>query len=62
MRPTYIKLVGFDTEHTRFARKYGLYLYRERLVDDYSEEDIGVCFVSFRFHAVCIYLVGCLLT
>lgn len=43
MLPTYIKLLGFDTEHTRFASKYGLYLYRERNVDEYSEGDIGVC-------------------
>lgn len=49
MLPTYIKLGGFDTEHTRFASKYNLYLYRERGVDDYSEEDIGVCFVNRPF-------------
>lgn len=42
MRPTYIKLLGFDSEHTRFASKYGLYLYRERGVDEYNEQDIGV--------------------
>lgn len=29
MRPIYGKYKGFDTEHTRFASKYGLYLYRE---------------------------------
>lgn len=49
MLPTYIKLGGFDTEHTRFASKYNLYLYRERGVDDYSEEDIGVCCPFFFF-------------
>lgn len=49
MLPTYIKLLGFDTEHTRFASKYGLYLYRERNVDAYSEEDIGVCLVQLAF-------------
>lgn len=42
MTPTYIKLIGFDTEHTRFATKYGLYLYREEGVDEYSQENIGV--------------------
>lgn len=42
MRPSYIKFKGFDTEHTRFASKYSLYLYREDLVDEYSEENIGV--------------------
>lgn len=30
MRPSYIKLSEFDTEHTRFASKYSLYLYREQ--------------------------------
>lgn len=42
MRPSYIKFRGFDTEHTKFASKYSLYLYREDLVDVYSEENIGV--------------------
>ncbi|GKT80250.1 GPI inositol-deacylase [Colletotrichum tofieldiae] len=28
MRPSYIRLRDFDTEHTRFATKYSLYLYR----------------------------------
>lgn len=51
MLPTYIKLGGFDTEHTRFASKYNLYLYRERGVDDYSEEDIGVCYLFPRLMA-----------
>jgi hypothetical protein len=34
MRPSYAKLNDFDTEHTRFASKYSLYLYREQGVDD----------------------------
>ncbi|KAK2064306.1 PGAP1-domain-containing protein [Colletotrichum caudatum] len=34
MRPSYIRLRDFDTEHTRFATKYSLYLYREQGVDD----------------------------
>ena len=42
MNPTFIKLLGFDNEHTRFASKYGLYLYREGGVDEYNEENIGV--------------------
>jgi glycosylphosphatidylinositol deacylase len=33
MRPEYIKQTGFDSEMTRFAGKYGLYLYREKGVD-----------------------------
>ncbi|RMZ77802.1 hypothetical protein DV737_g4165, partial [Chaetothyriales sp. CBS 132003] len=42
MRPTYIKLSGFDTEHSRFAAKYHLYLYREEGVDEYSVDNIGL--------------------
>lgn len=34
MRPSYIKLSEFDTEHTRFASKYSLYLYREQGLDN----------------------------
>jgi GPI inositol-deacylase len=34
MRPSYARLNDFDTEHTRFATKYSLYLYREQGVDD----------------------------
>lgn len=34
MRPSYAKLSDFDTEHTRFASKYSLYLYREQGVDE----------------------------
>lgn len=33
-RPIYIKFSDFDTEHTRFARKYNLYLYREGGFDE----------------------------
>lgn len=42
MSPTFIRMVGFDTEHTRFASKYNLYLYREEGVDPYSHENIGL--------------------
>ncbi|KIW58440.1 hypothetical protein PV05_02961 [Exophiala xenobiotica] len=42
MSPTYIKLSGFDTEHSRFATKYSLYLYREEGVDDYTQDNIGL--------------------
>ena len=34
MRQAYAKLDGFDTEHTRFASKYSLYLYREEGIDE----------------------------
>jgi hypothetical protein len=33
MYPSYAKLSDFDTEHTRFATKYSLYLYREQKMD-----------------------------
>ncbi|KAF4982918.1 hypothetical protein FZEAL_1546 [Fusarium zealandicum] len=33
MRPSYVRYTDFDTEHTRFATKYSLYLYREQGVD-----------------------------
>ena len=42
MSPTYLKLSGFDTEHSRFASKYHLYLYREEGVDDYTQENLGL--------------------
>ena len=38
MRPAFVNLDHFDTEHTRFATKYSLYLYREGGID----EDIRV--------------------
>jgi glycosylphosphatidylinositol deacylase len=34
MRPAYAKLEDFDTEHTRFASKYSVYLYREVDIDE----------------------------
>ncbi|EGX94661.1 GPI inositol-deacylase [Cordyceps militaris CM01] len=34
MRPSYIHFREFDTEHTRFATKYSLHLYREQGLDD----------------------------
>lgn len=34
MWPNYFKYDGFDTEHTRFATKYSLYLYREGGMND----------------------------
>lgn len=39
MRPAYVKLNDFDTEHTRFGSKYSLYFYRELEVD----EEVKVC-------------------
>lgn len=34
MRAGFAKFVDFDTEHTRFASKYSLYLYREGGIDE----------------------------
>jgi hypothetical protein len=45
MSPIYLKAKDFDTEHTRFASKYNLYLYRENGVD----EDYPVCYL-FCWH------------
>ncbi|KPI43387.1 GPI inositol-deacylase [Cyphellophora attinorum] len=44
MTPTYIKMEGFDSEYSRFASKYGLYLYREEGVDQYdaANGDLGL--------------------
>jgi glycosylphosphatidylinositol deacylase len=39
MRPSYSRYSDFDTEHTRFASKYSLYLYREGSLD----EDTRAC-------------------
>ncbi|CZR46455.1 putative sphingosine-1-phosphate lyase [Fusarium proliferatum ET1] len=33
MRPSYVRFTEFDTEHTRFATKYSLYLYREQGIE-----------------------------
>ena len=44
MSPIYLKAKDFDTEHTRFASKYNLYLYRENGVD----EDYPVCVAPQR--------------
>ncbi|PLB46066.1 negative regulator of COPII vesicle formation [Aspergillus steynii IBT 23096] len=42
MSPSFLHMVGFDTEHTRFASKYNLYLYREAGVDPYTQENLGL--------------------
>ncbi|KJZ78116.1 GPI inositol-deacylase [Hirsutella minnesotensis 3608] len=46
MRPSYIHFSNFDTEHTRFATKYSLYLYREQGIDhDEKLQGIPVLFI-----------------
>ncbi|PWY90763.1 GPI inositol-deacylase [Aspergillus heteromorphus CBS 117.55] len=42
MSPTFIRMDGFDTEHTRFASKYNLFLYREAGVDSYHQDNLGI--------------------
>lgn len=43
MRPSYAKLDEFDTEHTRLASKYSLYLYREQGIDHDTKVRWGFC-------------------
>lgn len=57
MSPTFIRMLGFDTEHTRFASKYNLYLYREEGVDPYNQENIGVSSLATLDVIPLIYLV-----
>ncbi|KAI6811597.1 GPI inositol-deacylase-like protein [Hortaea werneckii] len=46
MRPAFARFADFDTEHTRFASKYSLYLYREGGVDeDTRVKGIPVIFI-----------------
>ncbi|KAM7217530.1 GPI inositol-deacylase [Rhypophila decipiens] len=46
MRPSYARLDDFDTEHTRFASKYSLYLYREQGIDnDVKVKGVPVLFI-----------------
>ena len=42
-RPIYIRFSDFDTEHTRFASKYNLYLYREVGFDE--DPKVRICMV-----------------
>jgi hypothetical protein len=51
MRPIFHKFDDFDTEHTRFASKYSLYLYREGGIDEDSK-------VSYRITKVSTLLIG----
>ncbi|MCJ1474460.1 GPI inositol deacylase [Lambiella insularis] len=47
MSPMYAKLSDFDTEHTRFASKYSLYLYREDGIDqDTRVKGVPILFIT----------------
>ncbi|KAI8339120.1 PGAP1-like protein-domain-containing protein [Chlamydoabsidia padenii] len=50
MRPLYLKQDGFDSEMTRFAGKYSLYLYREKGVD-LAEQPTGIPVLFIPGHA-----------
>lgn len=46
MRPSFVKLSDFDTEHTNFASKYSMYLYREGGIDhDEKVKGVPVLFI-----------------
>ncbi|KAJ5063071.1 PGAP1-like protein-domain-containing protein [Bipolaris maydis] len=45
MRPSYTRFGQFDTEHTRFATKYSLYLYREASLDQDARACVPVLFI-----------------
>jgi glycosylphosphatidylinositol deacylase len=46
MRPMYSRFDDFDTEHTRFASKYSLYLYREWGIDEeFTVKGVPVLFI-----------------
>lgn len=46
MRPTYSKFDKFDSEHTRFASKYSLHLYREWGIDEeFTVKGVPVLFI-----------------
>lgn len=47
MRPIYAKYEGFDSEWTRFASKYGLYLYREGGINEDFQVSRGTLAIDF---------------
>ena len=46
MRPSYVRYTEFDTEHTRFATKYSLYLYREQGIEPADKVCITISQIS----------------
>jgi len=49
MRPAFFRFQDFDTEHTRFATKYSLYLYREGGIDDDARVPSPTPIISFLY-------------
>lgn len=47
MRPAFAKLEDFDTEHTRFASKYSVYLYREVMVNEDTKVYYMIIYIWF---------------
>jgi glycosylphosphatidylinositol deacylase len=45
MASAFVRFPDFDTEHTRFATKYSLHLYREMGIDD-EDPRVGVCLAT----------------
>jgi hypothetical protein len=54
MRPAFVTFDDFDTEHTRFATKYSLHLYREGGID----EDTRVCAADLNWQISANHCVG----
>lgn len=52
MRPSYVRFTEFDTEHTRFATKYSLYLYREQGVEP-ADKVCGAIALAGRWSLNC---------
>ncbi|KAK9253435.1 putative gpi inositol-deacylase protein [Lipomyces tetrasporus] len=45
LAPSYARISSFDSTHTRFASKYGLYLYREQGYDRLEPNGVPVLFI-----------------
>lgn len=53
-RPLYIRQQGFDSEMTRFASKYALYLYREQDIDTSDQVSYFSSSVPNKYTFMCI--------
>lgn len=56
MASAFVRFPDFDTEHTRFATKYSLHLYREMGIDD-DDSRVGSCVCS-RLRTLLTHEVG----
>ena len=56
MSPVYVHLKDFDSEHTRFASKYSLHLYREQGIDDFEgDPKVGPSQVQLKIFGLMHY-------